>query len=206
MDGGAAAPALSPRELEEALGRVGAIQDGHFLLTSGRHGDRFFLLPVAFQYPDLAAEMGRQVADLYRGCGATAVVGPATGGIILAHEVARRLGVRSLFADKAEGGRMVLRRGFALSPGERVLVVEDVITTGGSVRKTIAAIEAFRPEIVGVAAVVDRSGGRADCGASFRTVLSLEARDWDPAECPLCREGQPLAEPKAMAGSPAGSV
>lgn len=190
---------MTPSELARALAAVGAVKEGHFRLTSGRHGDRFFLLPLAFQHPELATEIGRLVAGLFPDCRATAVVGPATGGIILAHEVARALGARSLFAEKTEAGAMELRRGFGLAPGERVLVVEDVVTTGGSVRRTIAAVRPFAAEVVGVAAVVDRSGGAADVGGvPWRAVLALAAHDWDPAECPLCRLGVPLVEPKAQ--------
>ncbi|MBE3589523.1 MAG: orotate phosphoribosyltransferase [Firmicutes bacterium] len=174
---------------------VGAYREGHFLLTSGRHGDRFFLMPLAFQRPPLAEAVGRAVAALFAAERVDAVVGPATGGIILAHEVARALGARSMFAEK-DGDAMVLRRGFRLEAGERVLVVEDVVTTGGSVMKTIAALEPFSPVVVGIGAVIDRSGGRAVFGVPFRTVASVEARDWAPEECPLCREGVPLVRPK----------
>lgn len=182
-------------DLLARLKDVGAYREGHFLLTSGRHGDRFFLLPLAFQRPRLAEAIGRAVAALFEGERVDAVVGPATGGIILAHEVARALGARSMFAEK-DGDAMALRRGFRLEPGERVLVVEDVVTTGGSVNKTIAALERFSPEIVGVGAVIDRSGGRAAFGAPFGAVATVEARDWAPEECPLCRDGVPLVRPK----------
>lgn len=193
-------------EMWSALKECGAYREGHFLLTSGRHGDRFFLFSQAFQHPALAARFGRAVAWLFApnavgaaggASGVETVAGPAIGGVILAHEAAKALGVRSIFAEKTEDGRMELKRGFMLRPGERVLVVEDAVTTGGSVRKTIDAVRSAGGTVVGVGAVVDRSGGRADFGVPFRAVLTAEAHDWAPADCPLCAAGVELVRPKA---------
>jgi orotate phosphoribosyltransferase len=186
-------------DLVQDLVDAGVILDGHFLLTSGRHSPRFFLLARAFERPSLGERLGRDLARRFEGDGVEAVVGPAMGGVILAYEVARHLpGARALFAEKTEDGRMALRRGFALRPHERVLVVEDAVTTGGSVQKVIEHVAAWDVEVVGVGAVVDRSGGAAAFGGlPFRSVLAMPVESWEPAHCPLCRQGVPLTRPKA---------
>ncbi len=188
----------SPGE-EEILGLLrsaGVYLEGHFRLTSGRHSPAFFLFSQAFQDPRVAERLGQAVAALFAGEGVEAVAGPALGGIILAHEVARALGVRSLYAEKVEGG-MAFRRGFRLRPGERVLVVEDAVTTGGSVRRVLDLVRAAGAVPVGVGAVVDRSGGGADFGAvPFRALARVDVPSYDPDGCPLCRAGIPLVAPK----------
>jgi orotate phosphoribosyltransferase len=185
-------------DLMERLKAVGAYQEGHFRLTSGRHSPAFLLLARAFEDPQFGGELGRRVAQLFAGERVEAVVGPAMGGVLLAYEVARHLrGVRALFAEKADGG-MVLRRGFSLSPGERVLVVEDVITTGGSVAKVLEHVRGWQAKPVGVGAVVDRSGGRAGFGSlPLRSALQLDLPQYEPDECPQCRAGVPLVLPKS---------
>ncbi len=175
---------------------TGVYREGHFLLTSGRHSPAFFLFSQLFQHPREAERAGAALAALFAGEAVDTVVGPAVGGIILAHEVARALGVRSIFAEKVDGG-MAFRRGFALRPGERVLIVEDAVTTGGSVLKVLAQVRAVGAVPVGVGAVVDRSGGRAEFGVPFRAVLALDVPSYGPDDCPLCRAGIPLERPKA---------
>ena len=122
------------------------------------------------------------------------VAGPALGGVILAYEVARSLGVRNIFAER-ENGKMTFRRGFHVNPGERVLVVEDVVTTGGSVREVIELLRETGAEVAGVGAVVDRTGGSVDFGVPFRSMMLMEHRTWEASECPLCREGVPIDKP-----------
>lgn len=175
----------------------GAVREGHFLLTSGRHSPRFFLLAALFQYPDraeaVAGALARQLAEF----APEAVVGPALGGIIPAFLVARVLGARALFAEKTdEPGRMALRRGFALRPGERCVVVEDAVTRGGSARATMEAVRAAGGRVLAVGCVVDRSGGRVDLGVPLRALLTVDVPDWAPEECPLCAAGVPLVAPK----------
>lgn len=184
--------------LEGYGGRLGS---GHFLLTSGRHSDRFYLLPQVLQHPPavrflagcLAARARAQLdlRDL------DAVVGPAMGGVLLAHEVASALGVRSLYAEKEPDGSMRLRRGFRVRPGGRVLVVEDAITTGGSVTKTMAAVGAQDGTPIAVLAVIHRSDVDPDLGVPLLSLLRDAVSDWPPDACPLCAKGLPLTRPKS---------
>lgn len=180
----------------ELLRRTGVYREGHYLLTSGRHSPAFFLFSQLFQHPREAERTGAAVAALFADEAVDVVVGPAVGGIILAHEVARALGVRSMFAEKADGG-MAFRRGFTLRPGERVLLVEDAVTTGGSVLKVLDQVRAAEAAPVGVGAVVDRSGGRAAFGVPFRALVSVDVPSYEPDACPLCGAGIPLERPKA---------
>lgn len=174
----------------------GALMEGHFLLSSGRHSSRYMQCARVLQYPAFASRLGAELARCFAGSEIDVVVGPAMGGIIVAQEVGRALGgkVRSLFAER-EGGQMTLRRGFAIVPGERVLVVEDVITTGGSAQEVIDLVRSLGAEVVGVGALVDRSGGKVDFGVPLRAVVTLQIESYLPEECPLCGEGLPLVKP-----------
>lgn len=183
-------------EVRAILEAAGAVRAGHFRLTSGLHSDFFLLCALVMQHPERAAALAAAMAGPYRGERVDAVIGPAVGGIILSYELARHLGARAIFAEKSAGGAMVLRRGFTLVPGERVLVIEDALTTGGSIRKVIDVVRAARAEVVGAAVLVDRSGGRVDLGVPVRSLLTLEVNAWEPGQCPLCRAGVPLVEPK----------
>lgn len=171
-----------------------AILTGHFLLTSGRHSDRYVQCAKLFQYADtselICASLARQFANAH----IDLVAGPAVGGIIMAYEMGRQLGVRNIFAER-ENGVMTLRRGFAVQPGERVLVVEDVVTTGGSVKEVIELLRTAGAEVVGVGSVVDRSAGRVDFGVPFHAAVSMEVISYDAAECPLSKTGTPAVKP-----------
>lgn len=180
----------------ETLRSWGVYREGHFLLTSGRHGGAFLLFSEALQRPERAEFLGRSLADLFRDAQIDTVIGPAMGGVLLAHEVARALGVRSIYAEK-DGVRMALRRGFSLRPGERVLAVEDAVTTGGSVAKVLEICRQAEAQVVGVAVCADRTGGRADLGTALRALWSVEIPSWEPEECPLCQAGIELVRPKA---------
>jgi orotate phosphoribosyltransferase len=151
-----------------------------------------------FEHPAESGELCADLAGLFGGEVVNLVAGPALGGIIMAYETARALGVRNIFAER-EGGVMTFRRGFAVAPGTRVLVVEDVVTTGGSVREVIELIRAGGAEVVGVGAIVDRSGGGVEFGVPFRPLLSMSVESWNEADCPLCREGRPIAKPGSRA-------
>jgi len=187
---------MSPEEVRRILEAAGAVRRGHFRLTSGRHSDLFLLCALVLQYPERAALLAEAMAEPYRALGVDVVIGPAVGGIILAHEVARRLGIRAIFAEKGAGESVVLRRGFTLRRGERVLAVEDALTTGGSLRKVLDVARAQGADIVGAAVLVDRSGGTADLGIPVRALLTLDVDSWEPEHCPLCRSGVLLVEPK----------
>ncbi|WP_273379259.1 orotate phosphoribosyltransferase [Symbiobacterium thermophilum] len=193
---------LTPEKVLDILRTTGALLEGHFQLTSGRHSDRFFLMPHTLQHPAQTERLCRALAGLFAEEGVETVVGPATGGIILAYEVARQLErltgrpVRAIFTEKTEDGGMALKRQWRLRSGERVLVVEDAITTGGSVVKAIAALQAYQPALVGVGCIVDRSRGAVEFGVPLRALVRAEVDSWTPDECPLCRAGVPVVKPK----------
>lgn len=179
---------------EAVLTRLGALRTGHFRLTSGQHSDRYMQCAALFEHPEESAELCGALARLFGDERIDVVAGPALGGVIMAYEVARALGVRNVFAER-ENGRMTLRRGFHVKPGERVLVVEDVVTTGGSVKEVVELLRAAGAVVVGVGSVVDRSGGAADFGVPFRPLMAMEAQRWEEADCPLCREGVAVVKP-----------
>ena len=174
--------------------KTGALLEGHFQLTSGLHSSRYLQCALVLQYPEHAEFVGRALAEKFSDDRVDAVVAPAIGGIILAHEAARAIGVRALFTER-EAGVMTLRRGFRLSRGERVLVVEDVVTTGGSTRETIEAVIDADGVVIGAGALVDRSGGAVDLGVRRQSLLTLDVPAYDPSECPLCKEGIPPIKP-----------
>lgn len=174
--------------------QTGAVQTGHFLLTSGRHSGTYFQCARVLQYPEKAAALCAELARPFTGKGITVVAAPAIGGIIVAHETAKALGARAVFAER-EQGEMRLRRGFEIDPGEKVLVVEDVVTTGGSVREVLALVRSLGGSPVGVAFLADRSGGRVDFGLPKHALLTLEVKSFTPEECPLCKKGLPIQKP-----------
>ena len=180
----------------ERLRTWGVLREGHFVLTSGRHAPSFQLFAPAFSQPEAAQEIGQAIAGMFAGQGVETVIGPAMGGVILAYEVARALGVRAIYGEK-DGDRMVLKRGFALRAGERVLAVEDAVSTGGSVQKILRICEEARADVVGVGVIADRTSGRVDLGVPMRALLTLDVPAYAPAECPLCQAGVPLDRPKA---------
>ena len=171
-----------------------AMLSGHFLLTSGRHSDRYFQCALVIQHPQYCSDLCQELGSRFDQEGVTAVVGPAMGGIVMSYELAHHLSVRSLFTERQEG-KMTLRRGFHISPGERVLVVEDVITTGGSVKEVIKLVQEAGGEVVGVAVLVDRSGGQANLGVRTESLLQIPAVSYRPEECPFCQQGMPIVKP-----------
>lgn len=188
--------ALSQESALALLRRVGALLEGHFLLTSGRHSGHFILCSLLFQYPSATQEVACELARHFRGKEIETVLGPAMGGLILAYETARALDVRAVYTEKGDRG-MVLRRGFSLSPGEKVLVVEDVITTGGSVRAVLDLCGRAGATIEGIGVVVDRSAGRQRFPVPLKSLVSLDFPSYPPEECPYCSAGLPLTKPKA---------
>ncbi|MEK6410787.1 MAG: orotate phosphoribosyltransferase [Acidobacteriota bacterium] len=182
------------RHLLEIFQQTGALLEGHFQLTSGLHSSRYLQCALVLQYPEHAEFVGRELAAKFCDDRVDAVVAPAIGGIVVAHETARAIGARALFTER-EAGVMTLRRGFRLSRGERVLVVEDVVTTGGSTRETIEAVINADGVVLGAGSMVDRSGGAVDVGVRRQSLLTLDVASYDPPECPLCKEKVPLAKP-----------
>lgn len=181
-------------ELLRLYKESGALLEGHFLLRSGMHADRYLQSALLLSDPLLASRAGEALAGLLRQDDPEIVLAPALGGVIIGHETARALGVRSLFAERRED-RFLLRRGFRLTPGAVVSVVEDVVTTGGSVRKVIEMVEEMNARVVSVGALVDRSEGRVRFPVPFRSIASLSLAIHSPERCPLCRSGLPISRP-----------
>lgn len=178
----------------EIFQETGVLLEGHFQLSSGRHSRRYLQCARVLQYPGYTEELCRLLVQDYRARGVDVVVGPALGGVVIAYEAGRQLGTRGLFAEREEG-KMALRRGFQVSPGEKVLVVEDVITTGGSIKEVIQLLQGGGAEVVGAASFVDRSGGVVDLGVPFKGLLKVEIETFSPGDCPLCHQGIPLEKP-----------
>lgn len=170
----------------------GALLKGHFLLSSGLHSDRYLQCALVLARPDRAEELGRALAA--KCAKPDLVLSPAMGGLMIGHEVARALGTRHYFTERVDGV-MALRRGFALKPGERVLVVEDVVTTGKSTKEVFALARSMGAEIAGAASVVDRSEGKADLGVPYASLWQVAVPAWAPADCPECRKGTPAVKP-----------
>ena len=175
--------------VERLLADRGAILHGHFQFASGRHGDTYIEKFRILQWPDITGEMCDMVAGHFRGQ-ANLVAGPTTGGIILSYETARHLGLASVIAErKEEGPGREFKRGFQVGPGDHVLVVDDVLTTGGSIREVIDAVRATGASVAGVGVLVDRTSGKVDFGVPFFACMSLNIASYDPSECPKCHEG-----------------
>jgi orotate phosphoribosyltransferase len=181
-------------ELLDLFRRSGALLEGHFRLSSGLHSTGYLQCALVLQHPEHAELLGRAIAVRTRQLGATVVLSPALGGVIIGHEVGRALGVRALFAERQDGALM-LRRGFVLGENDRVLVIEDVVTTGGSTRETMQVATAAGGHVVGAASIVDRSGGRTELSVPFHALLEIDLPTYEPGACPLCAKGLPVVKP-----------
>lgn len=184
----------SEEETAAILREAGALMEGHFQLASGRHSPVYVEKFRVLQHPQRTEALCRMIAERFRELKPEVVAGPTTGGIIVSYEVARLLGVRGIFAEKVDGGR-AFQRGFVIGRGERTLIVDDVLTTGGSVRVVEEAVRRAGGEPMGVGVLVDRRGGRRaerEFGVPFFACLTLELPTYEPDGCPLCAEGAPL--------------
>ena len=187
---------ITSSEVERVFRESGALREGHFILASGRHSPLYLEKFQVLQRPVETERLCAALASYARLLDIETVAGPTTGGIILAHEVARQLGIRAIYAERRENGAgREFRRGFALRPGERVLVVDDIMTTGGSVQETIDAVRSAGGEVAGAAVLVDRSGGEARTDVPIEALWRLEIPSYAPAECPLCAKGIPATHP-----------
>jgi orotate phosphoribosyltransferase len=186
---------MKREDILKQLEQVGAIRTGHFELSSGRHSGTYVQCALVLAHPKVSEQLGRALADLFHDISVACVVSPALGGILIGYEVARALGVRSLFVERDRSGQMALRRGFEINPGERVLVIEDVWTTGGSTREAIGAVEQEGGLVVAAGALIDRSGGRLELNVPARALLEMEVASHEPDECPLCRAGGTATRP-----------
>ena len=183
--------------LLETFQRLGVVSKGHFLLSSGRHSDEYWEKFRLLEWPRITEQVCRSMAERYVGQTISAVVGPTTGGALLAQEVARQLDTRCLLAEPASGGGRELRRGFQLHAAEPILIVDDVLTTGLSLRETLSAVEPFQPQLLGIAVVIDRSGGLApqQIPIPCHALLSIIARTFLPEDCPMCAAHIPVVKP-----------
>ncbi len=186
---------MTDEEVLATFRRAGALLEGHFLLTSGLHSPQYVQCALVLQHPELAERIVRPLAEAFRAKGVEVVVGPALGAIPLVYELARQLRARAIWAERTEG-RLTLRRSFSLRRGERALVAEDVVTTGGSVREVLDLVREAGAEVVGVVSLVDRTGGQdPGFGVPFVSRVRLDLQTYPPQTCPLCQQGVPLTKP-----------
>jgi orotate phosphoribosyltransferase len=185
---------LNAEQVIDQFRTTGALLEGHFQLSSGLHSTVYLQCALVLQFPERAESFGRAIAEKYRDAGIQLVASPAIGGIVIGHEVARALGARFVWTER-EAGEMTLRRGFTVSPGEKTLVIEDVITTGGSTRETIEALKRAGVAVIGAASIIDRSAGTADVGVPLTALASLRVLSVTAAECDACKLGEPVVKP-----------
>ena len=185
---------MTQEEVRTLLVKTGAIMDGHFLLTSGLHSPHYVEKFNVLQHPAYTAQLCAAMAEKFKDAEIETVVGPVTGGILLAHETGKSLGTRAIFTERVDG-KMTFRRGFSLRAGERVLIVEDIVTTGGSIKEVIEVVKAAGAVPVAVSMLVDRSGGKADFGDVPSTaLLTMDVETYSPDTCPLCAKGVPMTK------------
>jgi orotate phosphoribosyltransferase len=185
---------ITPVKVLDIFQKNQALLKGHFQLSSGLHSEKYLQCALVLQYPKLAKVLGKALAEKFAGNGADTVVSPALGGLIIGHEVAKALGMRFIFTERQEG-HMTLRRGFSVSPGEKLIVIEDVFTTGGSTKEVMEVMQNYQAKISGVGAIIDRSEGDIDFGVPGKYLLKLKIRTYEPTACPLCKEGLPVYKP-----------
>ncbi len=185
---------MNADEVMEVLRRTEAVSEGHFRLTSGKHSDFYIQCAMLMQNPEEASVLCRELARQFVGQQVDVVVGPSTGAIIMAYEIAKELGARALFTER-DDKVMALRRGFTIKPGERVLAVEDVVTTGGSVLEVVDLATKLGGDVVGIASFVDRSGGNVKFEKPFKALATINSNVFNPEDCPLCRQGTPAIKP-----------
>ncbi|HEX4899138.1 MAG TPA: orotate phosphoribosyltransferase [Pyrinomonadaceae bacterium] len=178
----------------ERFKATGALLEGHFVLTSGLHSPNYLQCALLLQHPREAEEFAGALAGHFQNDEIQLVAAPAIGGIVIGYEVARQLGARFIWTERVEG-KMTIRRGFSVKPGERTLVVEDVITTGGSTLETVETLREAGANVIGAASIIDRSSGRADVGVARVALATLDVPAVDPAFCDLCRQGIPVVKP-----------
>ena len=192
---------MTTDQVIETFKKSGALLEGHFKLTSGLHSSVYLQCALVLQFPEKAEAFARAIADQCEGTQIELVASPAIGGLIIGHEVARALGARFVWTER-EAGQMTLRRGFTIAPGEKTLIVEDVITTGGSTRETIDAVRKAGADVVGAASIIDRSGGAADVGVPLASLASLRVLSVESAVCDACKLGEPVVKPGSRKAAP----
>lgn len=191
---------MNSEQILDHFKSAGALLDGHFLLSSGLHSPNYLQCALALQYPADAEKFGKAIAEQFLGQQIETVASPAIGGLVIGYAVAHALNVRFLWTERVDG-KMTLRRGFEIKPGERILVVEDVITTGGSTRECIAALEEHGANVVGAASIIDRSNGTADVGVPRISLVSLDVPTYSEDACPMCLNGDKPYKPGSRAAT-----
>jgi orotate phosphoribosyltransferase len=185
---------MTSEQVLDIYKKTGALLTGHFLLSSGLHSEQYLQSALVLQQPDIATRLCAALAEHFKDSSIEAVIAPALGGVFVSHETARALGVRALFAERVNG-ELTLRRGFTIKPGERVLVVEDVITTGKSTKETIEVVKRSGGTVVAAGSLVDRSGGNANLGVPYKSLVTLQVPAYPPESCPLCKAGSKPVKP-----------
>ncbi|MFA5146482.1 MAG: orotate phosphoribosyltransferase [Candidatus Omnitrophota bacterium] len=185
---------MTEKDVLKLFDKYGALLEGHFRLSSGLHSGKYLQCALILQHPEVAERLAKELAARFSKDKVDLVVGPALGGITLGYEVARALGVRGIFAERQDKA-MVLRRGFSVNPGERALVVEDVVTTGGSTREVMEVVKGSGGKIAGAGAIIDRSDNGADLGVRFEALAKIRVETFDEKACPMCRKGIPVMKP-----------
>jgi orotate phosphoribosyltransferase len=185
---------MTQSEVLDLFRHSGALLEGHFRLSSGLHSDRYLQSALVLQHPDFAEQLGRALAARLEHLQPTAILSPALGGIVIGQEVGRAMQIRALFAERQDGA-LSLRRGFTLAPSDRVVVVEDVITTGGSTRETVAVAEAAGAHVMGAAAIIDRGSDPGRLDMPLQALVRMEVPAYPPESCPLCAKGVPVTKP-----------
>ncbi|MFH1837026.1 MAG: orotate phosphoribosyltransferase [Candidatus Omnitrophota bacterium] len=187
---------MNKKEIIEIFSRANAYKQGHFKLSSGLHSGAYLQCALVLSQPLIAKKLCTILSEKFRDDLPDVVIGPAMGGIVFAYEMARILKTRAVFSERDERGKMTLRRGFNISPGSKVLIAEDVLTTGGSVKEVIALLKEDGIEPIAIVSLVDRSGGKLDFGGiKYKSLLKLDIPSFKEEECPLCQEGLPIIKP-----------
>lgn len=178
---------ISKERVLEVLKEAGVLMDGHFLLTSGRHSNKYLQCANIFRNTKYSEELCAALAEMYKDDNVDVVIGPAMGAILMAYEVSRHLNCENFFTER-EDGKMTLRRGFAVKPGMNVLLVEDVVTTGKSVKEVVELLQSQGANVVGIGSIVDRTGGEIEFSVPFKSVISVDVKSWEAKDCPICKE------------------
>jgi orotate phosphoribosyltransferase len=185
---------VTDKEVIGLFEKNNALLNGHFKLSSGRHSAKYLQCALVLQYPDIAERLAKALAAKFTGAKIDLVVGPALGGVTFAYEVARALGVRGIFTER-DGGKMTLRRGFSIASGEKVLIAEDVVTTGLSTKEVMDVVRTHGGTVAAVASIIDRSDATPDYGVRFESLAKIKVDTYEPEECPLCKAGSPAVKP-----------
>ncbi len=185
---------ITPQAVLEIFQNNKALLKGHFLLSSGLHSERYLQCALVLQHPKMAKKLGQALAEKFKAAAVDTVISPALGGLIIGYEVAKALGVRFIFTERQEG-QMTLRRGFTITPGEKMIIIEDVFTTGKSTKEVIEVVNGYSGKVIGVGAIINRAEKEIDFKVPAQYLLALQVKTFEPTQCPWCKEGLPFFKP-----------